>query len=121
VGFRKAYQKAANWLRKAPWSSLFLGLPVESEPFVKAYAEQKVDEKEFWSNITLLTGHGKPFINSSATGLRTEYLENVLFVPLKGIRRLNPDELITMIAKELRRQPKTGYGANLKIESLRAA
>ena len=64
LGFRRAYQKAANWLRKAPWSSLFLGLPVESEPFVKAYAEQKVDEKEFWSSMALLTGHGKPFINS---------------------------------------------------------
>jgi hypothetical protein len=30
----------------------------------------------------------------------------------KGIRRLNPDELITMIAKELNRQLKDGYGAN---------
>jgi len=64
LGFRKAHEKAANWLKQNPWNSLFLGLPVESEPFVEAYAQQKVDNEEFWSSITLLTGHSKPVINS---------------------------------------------------------
>ena len=63
-GFRKAYEKASNWLKQNPWSSIFLGLPVESEPFVKAYTEERFGEKEFWRNISLLTGHTKPFINS---------------------------------------------------------
>jgi len=64
LGYRRAYERAASWLRKTHWGSLFLGLPVESEPFVESYAEEKVDEKEFWSTITLLTGFAEPFINS---------------------------------------------------------
>jgi len=83
LGFRKGYEKAANWLRQNPWSSLFLGLPVESEPFVKAYAEKRFGEKEFWSNITLLTGHAKPFINSL----------KLRFQPiLDGIRGMHADK-----------------------------
>jgi len=53
--------------------------------------------------------------------ITSEFQMEVYLSHEKGIRRLNPDELITMIAKELNRQLKTGYGANLKIESLRAA
>jgi len=53
--------------------------------------------------------------------ITSEFQMEVYLSHEKGIRRLNPDELITMIAKELNRQLKTGYGASLKIESLRAA
>ena len=53
--------------------------------------------------------------------ITSEFQMEVYLYHEKGIRRLNPDELITMIAKELNRQLRTGYGANLKIESLRAA
>ena len=64
LGFRNAYEKAANWLRKTSWNSLFLELPIESEPFLKAYVEEKSSEKEFWSNCILLTGLSEPFIKS---------------------------------------------------------
>ncbi len=64
LGFKRAYEKASNWLRKTPWSSLFLELPIESEPFIYAFTAEKVDEEEFWSNFTLLTGFSEPFINS---------------------------------------------------------
>ena len=64
LGFKKAYERASNWIRKTPWNSLFLDLPIESETFVNAYAEGKLDEGEFWNNFILLTGLSKPFINS---------------------------------------------------------
>lgn len=53
--------------------------------------------------------------------IASEYSMEVYLFHEKGIRRLNPDELIMMIAKELDRQLKAGYDASLKIESLRAA
>lgn len=64
LGFRNVHKKAADWLRKTPWNSLFLSLPVESKPFVDAFAQGKIVEKEFWSNYTLLTGLAEPFVNS---------------------------------------------------------
>jgi hypothetical protein len=39
----------------------------------------------------------------------------------KGIRRLNPDELIMMIAKELDRELKASHNASLKIDQLRTS
>jgi len=39
-------------------------LPIESEPFVHDYAKGRVEEKEFWRSIALLTGLTDPFINS---------------------------------------------------------
>jgi len=51
----------------------------------------------------------------------SEYSMEVYLSHEKGIRRLNPDELIMMIAKELDRQLKASYNLGVKIESLRTA
>jgi len=64
LGFKKAYERTSNWLRDMQWGSIFLDLPTESEPFLNAYVEEKLDESEFWGNFILLTGLAKPFIYS---------------------------------------------------------
>ncbi len=64
LGFRRVYEKASNWLRKCLWSSLFLDLPVESEPFINAYVTERTNVDEFWSDYTILTGQSGPFISS---------------------------------------------------------
>jgi hypothetical protein len=58
------YTKAAHWLRKKSWRSLFLSLPVEAEPIIYDFVKKKIDEIEFWKDYTLLTGLANPFINS---------------------------------------------------------
>ncbi len=50
-----------------------------------------------------------------------EYTMEAYLSHLKGIRRVNPDELIMMIAKELDRQSKASYDMGVKIELLRTA
>ena len=63
-GFRKRFEKVGRWLKETYWSSLFLNLPVESERYITAYVERKIDQREFWNYFTLLTGFAEPFINS---------------------------------------------------------
>jgi hypothetical protein len=64
LGFKKVYEKASNWLRKISWDSLFLDLPNELDPFIKAYVKGKIDEQQFWENCVTLTGLEEPFIKS---------------------------------------------------------
>jgi len=53
--------------------------------------------------------------------ITSEYSTEIYLSHEKGIRRLNPDELIMMIAKELDRELKASYNASVKVESLRTA
>jgi hypothetical protein len=53
--------------------------------------------------------------------IASEYSMELYLSHERGIRRLNPDELIMMIAKELDHQLKIGYNTSLKMESLRTA
>jgi len=63
-GFRKRFEKVGCWLRETYWNSLFINLPAESERYITAYVEGKIDQREFWKYFTLLTGFAEPFINS---------------------------------------------------------
>ena len=64
LGFKRIYEKASDWLRKINWDLLFLDLPNELEPFIKAYVKGKINEDMFWKNCITLTGLEEPFIKS---------------------------------------------------------
>jgi hypothetical protein len=64
LGFKKVYEKASNWLRDIQWSSLFLDLPNELDPFIKSYFKGKINEEKLWENCATLTGLEEPFIKS---------------------------------------------------------
>ena len=53
--------------------------------------------------------------------IASEYSMELYLSHEKGIRRLNPDELIMMIARGLDRELKASYNASVKVESLRTA
>jgi len=53
--------------------------------------------------------------------IASEYSMEVYLSHEKGIRRLNPDELLIMIAKALDRELRTNYNTGVKIESIRTA
>jgi len=82
-GFRDAYRKVAEWLRRHPWDLLFLDLPKESEPFIKACAEKKATAIEFWRSYGLLTGLAEPFVNSLRLRFQS-ILEGIRNAHLRG-------------------------------------
>ncbi len=53
--------------------------------------------------------------------IASEYAMEMYLFHEKGIRRVNPDELIGMIAKELNRELRATYSASVKVEALRSA
>jgi len=62
LGFRRAYQRAVEWLRSIAWNALHLNLPAEFESFVRAYVGRTITEEELWRNYVYLTGSQTPFV-----------------------------------------------------------
>lgn len=72
----------------------------------------------------ILKDHQRHPIRADSYLLRfisTEYTMEMYLFHEKGIRRVNPDELMGMIAKELNRQLRSTCNTSLKVEALRAA
>jgi hypothetical protein len=64
IGFRKLYEKIAKWLENTKFESLFLALPKDFEPFLRAFVHGSISEYDFWKSYEYLTNFHEPFINS---------------------------------------------------------
>lgn len=62
LGFKRLYERAAEWLKSGRWDSLHLDMPEDFEPFLKSYLEGDVEEETLWSDYAILTGLSPPFI-----------------------------------------------------------
>jgi hypothetical protein len=64
LGFRNAYSRVTQWLKSNQWSSLFLPLPEDFEPFLSAFSREEITEGQLWQAYAILTGLPEPFINA---------------------------------------------------------
>lgn len=82
--FRETAERAAAWLTRAHYHTLFLNLPEDLTPFVRAYMERELPPERLWRSYGYLTGLQEPFLNA----LRY-HLAPLLHV-LPALRRLMP-------------------------------
>lgn len=62
--FRVAAEKIGRWLRSARCRALFLDLPQDVSPFLRAYRDGTLSQERLWQSYRLLTGVKAPFINA---------------------------------------------------------
>lgn len=64
LGFKRAYERAVEWLKKVEYKSVLIDLPEDFEPFLRTYLEGECELEEAWRSLRYLTGLHQPFINS---------------------------------------------------------
>jgi len=62
--FRETAERAAAWLTRAHYHTLFLNLPEDLTPFVRAYMERELPPERLWRSYGYLTGLQEPFLNA---------------------------------------------------------
>ncbi len=62
--FREGAEKAASWLARENYESLFLELPIDLEKFLMDCIDGEASIEELWRSYGYLTGIQKPFINA---------------------------------------------------------
>lgn len=65
-GFRRASLKAADWLVRSTFDSLFLNLPEDFESFIRAYARKSIGRRTLWKAYGYMTGTQEPYVKALA-------------------------------------------------------
>lgn len=64
LGFKRAYERAVEWLKKARYRSILIDLPEDFEPFLRTYMKGECGLEEVWRHYRYLTGLSQPFVDS---------------------------------------------------------
>jgi len=68
-GFKKAAEKAVEWLGRLRYESLFLELPEDFTPYVIGYMDERLSLDELWRSYEYLTGFKQPYVNALKYGI----------------------------------------------------
>lgn len=82
--FKSAAEKAAAWLTTKRYHTLFLDLPEDFTPFVRAYMGKVMPQERLWRSYGYLTGLQEPFVNA------LKYHMTPIFNILPRLTRLLP-------------------------------
>ena len=69
TGLREAAERAVVWMSGKSFGSIFLDLPEDLSPYVRAYMDGSMTQQNLWKNYVYLTGLQQPFVNALRYGV----------------------------------------------------
>ena len=69
TGLREAAERAVVWMSGKSFESIFLDLPEDLSPYVRAYMDGNMTQQKLWKNYAYLTGLQQPFVNALRYGV----------------------------------------------------
>jgi len=64
TGLREAAERAVVWMSGKSFGSIFLDLPEDLTPYVRAYMDGSITQQNLWKSYIYLTGLQQPFVNA---------------------------------------------------------